>query len=239
MFLGIDIGTSGVKAVVLSPDGVIAEQSTAPLRVSRPHPLWSEQDPADWWSATQAAVEGLSQVLRAQIRGIGLAGQMHGATLLDANDRPLRPAILWNDGRSFAECSELEHAVPNSRAITGNLAMSGFTAPKLVWVRAHEPEIFAQIRTILLPKDYVRLCMTGARHRTFPTAPAPSGSMWARVIGAMPCWMRAASRARTCRHYMKATKSPELCDPLLQPSGAWIRFRSSPAPETMRPQRPA
>src|SRR5687768_720944 len=134
MFLGVDIGTSGVKAVVLTSDGVIAGQSVEPLRVSRPQPLWSEQDPADWWSATQAAVAGLPPELRKQIRAIGLAGQMHGATLLDAGDRPLRPAILWNDGRSFAECGELERAVPDSRAITGNLAMPGFTAPKLLWV---------------------------------------------------------------------------------------------------------
>jgi xylulokinase len=178
MFLGIDIGTSGVKAIILSPDGAIAEQSAAPLPISRPHPLWSEQDPADWWVAAQAAVKSLSANLRAQIRGIGLAGQMHGATLLDADDRPLRPAILWNDGRSFDECSELERAVPNSRAITGNLAMPGFTAPKLLWVRAHEPEFFAQVRTILLPKDYVRLCMTGDKASDLSDS---AGTLWLDV----------------------------------------------------------
>ena len=161
MFLGIDIGTSGVKAAIVADDGVLLAQASAPLGVSRPHDLWSEQEPADWWSATDAAVQGLPSDLRAGVQGIGLAGQMHGATLLGANDRPLRPAILWNDGRSFAECAEIEATEPLSREITGNLAMPGFTAPKLAWVRHHEPEIFAQVHKVLLPKDYVRLCMTG------------------------------------------------------------------------------
>lgn len=161
MYLGIDIGTSGVKAVILAEDGTVHAQETASLSVSRLHPLWSEQNPCDWWSATEAAVLAIDPALRARIKGIGIAGQMHGATLLGADDRPLRPAILWNDGRSFAECAALEAAVADSRDITGNIAMPGFTAPKLLWVRDHEPEIFAQVHSILLPKDYVRLCMTG------------------------------------------------------------------------------
>src|SRR5689334_11552391 len=114
MFLGIDIGTSGVKAVVLSADGAVLGQATAPLSVSRPHALWSEQDADSWWAATEAAVLGLAPDLRAGVQGIGLAGQMHGATLLGADDRPLRPAILWNDGRSFKECEELERLAPKS-----------------------------------------------------------------------------------------------------------------------------
>ncbi len=135
MYLGIDIGTSGVKAVVLSDTGAVVAQGHAALDVSRPHPLWSEQAPADWWRATEAAVLAIPAETRARVQGIGLAGQMHGATLLGADDQPLRPAILWNDGRSFAECDALEAAVPDSRAITGNIAMSGFTAPKLLWVQ--------------------------------------------------------------------------------------------------------
>ncbi len=178
MFLGVDIGTSGVKAVLLGADGALAGQATAPLDVSRQHPLWSEQAPQDWWTATQAAVLALPAELRRQVRAIGLAGQMHGATLLGADDRPLRPAILWNDGRSFAECAELEAAEPCSREITGNLAMPGFTAPKLAWVRHHEPEIFAQVRKVLLPKDYVRLCMTGDHASDLSDS---AGTLWLDV----------------------------------------------------------
>jgi xylulokinase len=161
MYLGIDIGTSGVKAVVTDDLGQVLGQGAAALEVARPHPLWSEQDPAAWWAATCAAVLAIPADLRAAVRGVGLAGQMHGATLLGADDQVLRPAILWNDGRSFAECGELEAAEPQARAITGNLAMPGFTAPKLAWVAKHEPAVFAAVRTVLLPKDYVRLCLTG------------------------------------------------------------------------------
>lgn len=178
MFLGIDLGTSGVKTIVLDADGALAGQSTAPLTVSRPQPLWSEQDPADWRRATAAAMGQLDPALRRQVRAVGLAGQMHGATLLGADEEVLRPAILWNDGRSFAECAELEEAVPDSRAITGNLAMPGFTAPKLAWVRKHEPELFARVRTVLLPKDYLRLWMTGDKASDMSDS---AGTLWLDV----------------------------------------------------------
>jgi xylulokinase len=161
MYMGIDIGTSAVKAALIDDGGNVIDQASAPLSVSRPQALWSEQDPADWWSATNSAVSDLKLSLRKGVRAIGLSGQMHGATLLDKAHRALRPAILWNDGRSGRECSELEAAVPDMLKITGNRAMPGFTAPKLLWVRRHEPEIFKQISLILLPKDYVRLRMTG------------------------------------------------------------------------------
>lgn len=175
MFLGIDIGTSGVKAVIVSEAGGIAAQASAPLTVSHPHPLWSEQAPGDWCAATESAVVSLPLELREQVQGIGLAGQMHGATLLGSNDRPLRPAILWNDGRSFAECETLERAEPRARAITGNIAMPGFTAPKLLWVKTHEPGIFDRIRTILLPKDYVRLHLTGEKASDVSDS---AGTLW-------------------------------------------------------------
>ena len=178
MFLGIDIGTSGVKAVVIAADGSVAGQGTAALTVSRPHDLWSEQAPEDWWAATEAAVRAIDPAVRRSVRGIGIAGQMHGATLLDADDRPLRPAILWNDGRSYAECEEMEAAVPNLHAIAGNLAMPGFTAPKLAWVRKHEPAAFDQIRTVLLPKDYVRLRMTGEKASDMSDS---AGTLWLDV----------------------------------------------------------
>lgn len=178
MFLGIDIGTSGVKAVALDETGAVAGQGTAALTVQRPHPGWSEQDPAAWWLATTAAVQAIDPAVRRSIRGVGIAGQMHGATLLGADDKPIRPAILWNDGRSDVECEELEAAVPDLRAITGNIAMPGFTAPKLLWVRKHEPELFAQVRSVLLPKDYVRLMMTGDKASDVSDA---AGTLWVDV----------------------------------------------------------
>jgi len=183
MFLGIDIGTSGVKAVVLDQHGSVVGQGTAALTVQRPHPLWSEQDPDAWWKATIAAVQAIDPSVRRSVRGVGLAGQMHGATLLDADDKPLRPAILWNDGRCFAECEALERAVPNLRKISGNIAMPGFTAPKLLWVREHEPEVFAKIATVLLPKDYVRLLMTGDKASDLSDS---AGTLWLDVGGR--CW---------------------------------------------------
>ncbi len=178
MYLGIDIGTSGVKAVVIDAQGSLLGQGTAALAVSRPHDLWSEQAAGDWWTATEAAILAIPAELRASVQGIGLAGQMHGATLLGTDDKVLRPAILWNDGRSFAECAELEAAQPDSRAITGNLAMPGFTAPKLLWVKKHEPELFDAVRCVLLPKDYVRLCMTGDKASDMADS---AGTLWLDV----------------------------------------------------------
>lgn len=178
MYLGIDVGTSSAKVVVVDKGGVIADQATALIAVSRPRQGWSEQAPEDWWRATDTAVCSLDSRLRERIEAIGLSGQMHGATLLDSSDRPLRPAILWNDGRSAAECRELENVEPKARQITGNIAMPGFTAPKLMWVRKHEPELFARTRTVLLPKDYVRLRMTGDKATDLSDA---AGTLWVDV----------------------------------------------------------
>ena len=178
MYLGIDIGTSSVKAVIVDDNDAVVEQASAPLNVSRPQAGWSEQNPADWWNATNSAVKSLPAKARAAVRAVGLSGQMHGATLLDAADRPLRPAILWNDGRSEKQCLTLEKAEPRSREITGNIAMPGFTAPKLVWVRENEPALFEQTRTVLLPKDYVRLLMTGEKASDCSDA---AGTLWVDV----------------------------------------------------------
>jgi xylulokinase len=161
MYLGIDIGTSGVKAILMDESGAVAEIANAALTVSRPNALWSEQDPADWWAVTNSAVSQLDLQKRRAVKAVGLSGQMHGATLLGADHQVLRPAILWNDGRSADQCSALERDIADLGQITGNRAMPGFTAPKLQWVRENEPEIFAQVKTILLPKDYIRLRMTG------------------------------------------------------------------------------
>jgi xylulokinase len=177
MYLGIDIGTSGAKVVALDEHGAVVAQATAALTVQRPQPLWSEQDPDAWWQAVSAAVQAIDPAVRRAVRGIGIAGQMHGATLLDRADRPLRPAILWNDGRSFAECEALE-AAADYRGIGGNIVMPGFTAPKLLWVREHEPHIFAQVETVLLPKDYVRLQMTGDKVSDLSDS---AGTLWLNV----------------------------------------------------------
>jgi xylulokinase len=163
VYLGIDIGTSSVKALIVDQRGAMVAQASEALDVSRPEPGFSEQDPQAWWQATVDAVRSLPGAARAALRAVGLSGQMHGATLLDAKDRVLRPAILWNDGRSANECLELERRVPAARAITGNIMMPGFTAPKLLWVSRHEPEIFGRTACVLLPKDYVRLKMTGEK----------------------------------------------------------------------------
>lgn len=124
MYIGIDLGTSGVKAILLSEQGDVLATQTEKLQVSRPHPLWSEQDPEQWWQATDRAIKGLGEQhsLR-EVTALGIAGQMHGATLLDSQHRVLRPAILWNDGRCAEECALLEERVPASRDITGNLMM--------------------------------------------------------------------------------------------------------------------
>ncbi|ANC40166.1 xylulokinase [Hafnia alvei] len=179
MYLGIDLGTSGVKAILLSEEGEVIASHGEPLQVNRPHPLWSEQDPASWWRATDAAVLALGQKHSlSNVRAVGLTGQMHGATLLDKQQNILRPAILWNDGRSAQECRELEASVPNSRQITGNLMMPGFTAPKLKWVAKHEPDVFAQIDKVLLPKDYLRWKMSGVFASDMSDA---AGTMWLDV----------------------------------------------------------
>lgn len=180
-YLGIDVGTSSVKAVLLDEQQTLLTSATFGLSVSRPHPGWSEQEPDDWWVATLAAVDELAashaELVRT-VRGIGLSGQMHGATLLGDDDKPLRPAILWNDGRSGAACAEMEAACPELRDIAGNIAMPGFTAPKLAWVRKHEPDVFEKIRRVLLPKDYVRLHLTG---ETISDMSDSAGTLWLDV----------------------------------------------------------
>ena len=179
MYIGIDLGTSGVKAILLGEQGEVLASHTEKLSVSRPHPLWSEQDPESWWQATDRAIQALGAAHSLQqVKAIGLAGQMHGATLLDSENRVLRPAILWNDGRCGEECGLLEARVANARAITGNLMMPGFTAPKLLWVQRHEPEIFAKVAKVLLPKDYLRLKMSGVFASDMSDA---AGTMWLDV----------------------------------------------------------
>jgi xylulokinase len=164
--LGIDVSTTATKAVLVDEVGRVVGVGSESYDYDVPHPLWSEQDPAAWWEAAQAAIRSVldtSGVGADGIDAVGLTGQMHGAVLLDRSDAPLRPAILWNDQRTGAECDEIREIVGARRLIelTGNDALTGFTAPKLRWVRRHEPDVWGRIAHILLPKDYVRLHLTG------------------------------------------------------------------------------
>jgi xylulokinase len=180
MYLGIDLGTSGVKVLLIDEAQRIVGSATSSLTVARPHAGWSEQDPNEWIAATDAAMITLrrdhASALGA-VRGIGLSGQMHGATLLDAHDTALRPCILWNDTRSHAEAAELD-GLPRFRLKTGNIVFPGFTAPKLLWVARHEPDIFRAVQRVLLPKDFLRLWLTGEHVSEMSDA---AGTAWLDV----------------------------------------------------------
>ena len=180
MYLGLDLGTSGLKGLLIDAEQTIVGQANAPLQVSRPQSAWSEQDPAHWIAAAEAVLAELSGSYPkelAALKGIGLSGQMHGATLLDAADRVLRPCILWNDTRAAVEAARLD-AQPGTRDLVGSIIFPGFTAPKLAWVKAHEPEVFAQVAKVLLPKDYLRLWLTGDHVSEMSDA---SGTGWLDV----------------------------------------------------------
>ena len=177
-FLGLDIGTSAVKAVLVDGEQRLVAEAEAPLATSRPHPLWSEQEPDDWWVATGRVLAELRRAEPAAFaatEAIGLSGQMHGAVVIDSADRPLRPAILWNDGRAQAECALLAGRVPGIGRIAGVPPTAGYTAPKLLWLAVHEPEVFARTAKVLLAKDYVRLKLTG-EYATDPVDAA--GTLW-------------------------------------------------------------
>ncbi|HUG53683.1 MAG TPA: xylulokinase [Vicinamibacteria bacterium] len=167
LFLGIDVSTTGAKALLVDERGAVVAGATSPLTVSTPRPLWSEQDPQEWWTAVCLSVRRVLEEAKApaEVAAVGLTGQMHGLVLLDASRRVLRPAILWNDQRTAAECDEIRERMGGREQlvrVTGNDALTGFTAPKILWVRAHEPDVYARASLVLLPKDYVRLRLTGA-----------------------------------------------------------------------------
>jgi xylulokinase len=181
MYIGIDIGTSEVKSLLLNDRQEIVATAGARLALSCPGKGMSEQDPDDWWGGTLATLQELRRQAPmefAAARAIGLSGQMHGAVLLDNADRPLRPAMLWNDTRSAQECCDLLHKLPALPQVAGSLPMPGFTAPKLLWVKRHEPEVFSRISKVLLPKDYVRLKLTGEHVTDMSDA---SGTLWLDV----------------------------------------------------------
>ena len=160
MYIGLDLGTSGLKGILIDADQKVLAEATAPLSVQRPHDGWSEQSPDSWITAAEAVLDKLSAHGLGAVRGIGLSGHMHGATLLDAADDVLRPCILWNDTRSHLEAAEMD-GDPLFRRVTGNIVFPGFTAPKLAWVQKHEPALWAKVAKVLLPKDYLRLWLTG------------------------------------------------------------------------------
>jgi xylulokinase len=193
MFIGIDLGTSAIKCILIGEDGRLIATASEPLQVSRPKPGFSEQDPESWWNATITGLDKLAKQAprdMAAVRGIGLSGQQHGATLLDKSGKVLRPCILWNDVRSAQECRELEQRLPDLGRITGNPTLPGFTAPKLVWVKKHEPDIFARIAKVLLPKAYLRYRLSGEYIEDMSDA---SGTAWLEV--GKRAWSKAALEA--------------------------------------------
>ena len=168
LLLGVDVSTTATKAILVDPDGAVRGIGSAEYGYDIPRPGWSEQDPTLWWDGAQTAIRGAlsaAGVDGSEVGAIGLTGQMHGSVLLDASDEPVRPAILWNDQRTAAECDAIRSAVGAARLVevTGNDALTGFTAPKLLWVRGHEPEAWARVTGVMLPKDYLRLRLTGER----------------------------------------------------------------------------
>jgi xylulokinase len=206
MYLGIDLGTSGVKVLLLSAQQAVVATADAALTVQRPQPNWSEQDPQDWWQALELAIADLRAKAEfdfKRITAIGLSGQMHGAVVLNQHQQVIRPAIIWNDGRSMAQCAQLEINEPNSRVITGNIAMPGFTAPKLLWMREHEPQLFKQIATVLLPKDWLRFKLTG---QMFSDLSDASGTLWLDV------GQRKWSQAMLAASGLRLSQMPELVE---------------------------
>ncbi|WP_171133040.1 MULTISPECIES: xylulokinase [unclassified Ruegeria] len=205
MFLGLDLGTSGLRGLLVDDQMQIIAEAEAAIETSTPSPGWSEQDPADWVEACQRVIAGLKQAnpnALASVRGIGLSGHMHGATLLDEAGQVLRPCILWNDTRSANEASALD-GLSDMRAITGNIVFPGFTAPKLAWVRAHEPNIFAKTAKVLLPKDYLRYWLTG---ELFSEMSDSAGTAWLDV------GQRAWSGKALELSHMNASQMPDLVE---------------------------
>ncbi len=163
--LGLDVGTSGARCLAIDENGRVTATATAAYPLHSPHPGWSEQQPEDWWTASRAVITKVAQEVGREVRGIGLAGQMHGAVFLDERDDVIRPAILWNDQRTAAQCQAITDRVGSERLhqITGNPALTGFQAPKILWLRDEEPEAYGALATVLLPKDFIRLRLSGER----------------------------------------------------------------------------
>jgi xylulokinase len=162
--IGVDVGTSGTRALAVTTDGELVAEANRPHELLTPRPGWSEQDPGEWWDAAQAALAEVAAAAE-DVVGLGLTGQMHGSVFLDAAGEVIRPALLWNDQRTAAECAEITERVGAERLleIAGNPALTGFQAPKVLWLARHEPDAYARVASVLLPKDYVRLRLIGER----------------------------------------------------------------------------
>ena len=179
-YLGLDLGTSSLKGLLIGDSEEVLAEASAPLEVSHPHPGWSEQDPMSWITACESVMAALVAEAPAAVAGlkaIGLSGHMHGATLLDANHQVLRPCMLWNDTRSASEAAEMD-AEPLLRQVSGNIVFPGFTAPKVEWVRRNEPALFDRLAKVLLPKDFLRLWLTGEHVSDMSDA---AGTTWLDV----------------------------------------------------------
>jgi xylulokinase len=165
LLVGLDVGTSGTRAVAVDGEGAVVAEATSPYRLDSPRPGWSEQRPQDWWQAAKEVLAAVAADVRDEIVGLGLAGQMHGSVFLDSGGEVIRPALLWNDQRTESDCAAITERVGAARLLelAGNPALTGFQAPKILWLRRHEPEAHARLATVLLPKDYVRLRLTGER----------------------------------------------------------------------------
>ena len=190
LFLGLDVGTSGVKAILVSPAGAVQAAATAPLPLDTPRPGWAEQDPDEWWAASCAAIRGVLTQRSADVAAVGISGQMHSSVFLDRGGAVIRPALLWCDGRTTAECREIVERAGGEarlRELVCNPALEGFTLPKVLWLRNHEPAAFARLATVLLAKDYVRLRLTGSV-ATEPSDASgtlmfdPAGARWSRAM---------------------------------------------------------
>jgi xylulokinase len=228
MYLGLDFGTSSVKGVLMDARQKIIATASSPLQVSRPHPGWSEQNPEDWWKAAGKVVAQLKAAKPkavSAVEGIGLSGQQHGATLVDKDGKVLRPCILWNDARSFKECDDIMLGTPEVVAHAGNIVLAGYTAPKLLWVKKHEPKTFDRVAKVLLPKDYIRLRMTGDYASDMSDS---SGTYWLDIKNRQ--WSALLLKAGGMRH----DQMPEL----FEGTDATGRLSTSVAKAWGMPKRP-
>ena len=217
-FLGIDTSTTSSKALLMDEKGDVIAVASSPHTLQTPHPLWSEQNPQEWWNAVAVSIRSVLEktgVSAESIQAVGLTGQMHGLVLLDEAGKVLRPAILWNDQRTQHQCDEIYQRIGRERfiQITGNVALTGFTAPKILWVREHEPEVYAKARHVLLPKDYIRFKLTGEYAMDKADG---SGTVlfdlkerdWSTevlsALGIDPAWMPPTMKARRLTGWLRA-----------------------------------
>ena len=225
--LGIDIGTTGSKAILMDAAGRVHASATSEYPFATPRPLWAEQHPAAWWEATIASVrEAMARAgaAPAQIAGVGLTGQMHGLVLLDQAGRVLRPCIMWNDQRTAAQCAAITERVGFESLLqhTGNPVLPGFTAPKILWVREHEPDVYQRVAHVLLPKDYIRYRLTG--------------QLFSEVSDASGTSLFDVGRRRWSTHMLEALEIPARWLPALTESPiASARISQGAAAETGLP----